>query len=707
MRIASSMEIEDDELRAYVDEALGIGPATWGHRSDGGDRSTGDGSHDRLDSEFDDWECAGDRSDDGPAAERLSKKRRGTRHTPSSSLEKDWKLVKGETDSNIEGMESHIARAMAQSLPKQPWESSPAAKVFNPDYLKGPGYMRVGLSDALLGNVARSSSPPRPVPRAIPEFVARRLRMASLNKSDDCLRSGALMKARSLLLYDPPATQLGQSLLNAAGTLIDENQVTQSLIDAFAPKSTNTLVKRFSSLWRFARWCSAKYIPPLQMAEDTVYDYLCHLRDEKASASAASSFLEAVSFLHSVACIRGLGSNPQFSGRCKGLARSQLQTRRKRKQASPLTVEMVRALEDFTARHFQSHLAVISGHLLFCIYSCARWADSIRLTEIEQFHRGRITLIETSTTRHKTALSDEARTQVLPYVCLGQGISDFPWSQPWLAARTKFGLDIQVMDDQISIPSWSDSQEAFTSLPMSSTEATLWAREILELAGVPRDQASMVSSHSCKATLLSWTSKSGSFSRAERRLLGHHYDREDRSFLIYSRDTYAPLAVKIRLMLDRIANGKFCPDLSRVDRIAQAVDEADNNSASEVSDPTDSNASREDPPSPSTKLIRSLQPAGEWPQELEGVMPDKCLIRRISRVVHVALDLGVKLRCGRKVTSNYLPLSRSSLELSDFQVCAQCRTTAPPSPTVLEEESPPEQEGSMPSTPYEPSDSPA
>ena len=337
MRLASSMEIEDDELRAYVAGALGIGPATWGHRSDGGDRSTGDGSHDRLDSEFDDWECAGDCNDDGPAAERLSKKRRGTRHTPSSSLEKDWKLVKGETDSNIEGMESHIARAMAQSLPKQPWESSPAAKVFNPDYLKGPGYMRVGLSDALLGNVARSSSPPRPVPRAIPEFVARRLRMASLNKSDDCLRSGALMKARSLLLYDPPATQLGQSLLNAAGTLIDENQVTQSLIDAFAPKSTNTLVKRFSSLWRFARWCSAKYIPPLQMAEDTVYDYLCHLRDEKASASAASSFLEAVSFLHSVACIRGLGSNPQFSGRCKGLARSQLQTRRKRKQADVLS----------------------------------------------------------------------------------------------------------------------------------------------------------------------------------------------------------------------------------------------------------------------------------------------------------------------------------------------------------------------------------
>ena len=449
MCLAFEMEIDGDELQALVDRLEG---GSQDQRSDGGDRSLCEGSSGLGFSDL---------GEDGTAAKRLSRKRRSARNGSSSILEKDWKLVRGETDSNIDGMESHIARAMAQSLPKQPWESSPVAKVFNPDYLKSAGYMKVGLSDALLGNVARSSSPPRPIPRAIPEFVARRLRMAPLNKSDDCLRSGALMKARSLLLYDPPATQLGQSLINAAGTLIDENQVTQSSIDAFAPKSTNTLVKRFSSLWRFARWCSMKYIPPLQMAEDIVYEYLCHLRDDGASASAASSFLEAVSFIHSVACLRGLGPNPQFSGRCKGLARSQLQTRRKRKQAVPMTVEMVRALEDFTAKHFQSHLAVISGHLLFCIYSCARWADSIRLTEIEQFHRGRITLIETSTTRHKTALSDDARTQVLPYVCLGQGLLDFSWSALWLAARTKFGLDIQVLDNQISIPSWSDSQDGF------------------------------------------------------------------------------------------------------------------------------------------------------------------------------------------------------------------------------------------------------
>lgn len=694
------MEVSDEEL---------AGPAgsrdDQSHRSGGAGLSFGGDFPNFEDSDFDGWERVDGLRSDGSAGSHQAKKRRSTTKTSPFSVEMDWKLVKGETDTNMAGMESHIARAISQSLPKQPWETSPVAKVFNPDYLKTPGYLRVGLSESVLGSVARSSSPPRPVPRAIPEFVARRLRMASLNKSDDCLRTGALMKARSLLLYDPPATQLGQSLLNAAGTLIDENQVTQSLVDAFAPKSTNTMVKRFSSLWRFARGCAARYTPPLQMAEDTVYNYLCHLRDEKASASAASSFLEAVAFLHSVACIRGLGSNPQFSGRCKGLARAQLQTRRKRKQANPMTVAMVRALEEFTAQHFQSHLAVISGHLLFCIYSCARWADSIRLTEIEQFQSGRITLIETSTTRHKTALSDDARTQLLPLVCLGSGLSDFAWSVPWLAARTKFGLHMHVMDGQISMPSWSDSQGCFTFTPMSSTEATLWAREILELAGVARDQASLVSSHSCKVTLLSWASKSGSFSRAERRLMGHHHDREDRSFLIYSRDTYAPLAVKIRLMLDRIMEGKFRPDLPRVDRVAQAVEEADSDIDSVVSVPTDSDISQGDPPSPSTKLMRSLQPAGEWPTELEGVEPECCLIHRISRVVHVGLPCGLKLRCGRKVTSNYSSLTRSSLELSELQVCAQCRSVVPPSPTECEEGTPTVQEGISPS-PYEPSDSP-
>ena len=705
-QVFSAPAMEVDDLDA---EFLAVGSNHGGHtpslRFDDGDLSLGGDARNFGDID-EDWECVGDQGRNSPASSQHGKKKRGLEKTPSSSQDKDWKLVRGETDTNIEGMEMHVARAMAQSLPKLPWETLPVTKVFNPDYLKGPGYSRVGLSDAVLGSVARSSSPPRPVPRAIPEFVARRLRMASLNKSDDCLRTGALMKARSLLLYDPPATQLGQSLLNAAGTLVDENQVTQSMVDAFAPKSTNTMVKRFSSLWRYARWCAARYIPPLQVAEETVYEYLCHLRDSGSSASAASSFLEAVAFLHAIACLRGLGSSPQFSGRCKGLARAQLQTRRKRKQACPMTVDMVKALEDFTALYFQSHLAVISGHLLFCIYSCARWADSIRLTEIEQYHRGRITLLETSTTRHKTALSDDARTQLLPYVCLGRGLADAPWSAPWMAARTKFGLNIHTMDNQIAMPSWSDAKGCFTHLPMSSTEATLWAREILEIAGISRDQAARVTSHSCKVTLLSWTSKSGSFSRAERRLLGHHYDREDRSFLIYSRDTYAPLAVKIRLMLDRIVSEKFCPDLSRVDRIAQAVEEADAKSDSVISEATDSDISLEDPPSPSTKLMRSLQPAGEWPSDLEGVEPDRCLIHSISRVVHVGLPCGEKLKCGRKVTSNYSCLSRSSLELSDLQVCAQCRTIMPPSPTVFEEGTPTVQEGLSPSPLYERSESP-
>ena len=50
--------------------------------------------------------------------------------------------------------------------------------------------------------------------------------------------------------------------------------------------------------------------------------------------------------------------------------------------------------------------------------------------------------------------------------------------------------------------------------------------------------------------------------------------------LIYSRDAYAPLAVKIRVMLDRINMKRFDPDLARVDRIAMAVEELDSSTSS-------------------------------------------------------------------------------------------------------------------------------
>ena len=82
--------------------------------------------------------------------------------------------------------------------------------------------------------------------------------------------------------------------------------------------------------------------------------------------------------------------------------------------------------------------------------------------------------------------------------------------------------------------------------------------------------------------------------------MGHHMDAQDRSMLVYSRDAYAPIAVAVRLMLDDILEGRFNPDLPRVERIAKAVELAADGSSSGESSSTDDGEDREH--SPSTKL---------------------------------------------------------------------------------------------------------
>ena len=65
---------------------------------------------------------------------------------------------------------------------------------------------------------------------------------------------------------------------------------------------------------------------------------------------------------------------------------------------------------------------------------------------------------------------------------------------------------------------------------MSSSEGTLWIRELLCLTGTPEKEADKSSSHGLKATLLSWVAKSGRFSATEQRCLGHHFDPELRQY---------------------------------------------------------------------------------------------------------------------------------------------------------------------------------
>ena len=162
------------------------------------------------------------------------------------------------------------------------------------------------------------------------------------------------------------------------------------------------------------------------------------------------------------------------------------------------------------------------------------------------------------------------------------------------------------------------------------------------------------------------------FTRGQRRLLGHHYDPEDRSMLVYSRDAYTSLAVSVRLMLDRIISGRFNPDLPRVQRVAMAVEEAaEDPNGSESSSPSSSTSSGTEPPSPSTQFPGRDGPKPAAVPGIEEIDIHLCMVRRTSGVIHISAN-DQTFRCGRTVTSNYSSISSTSFEPGDLSTCLQC-----------------------------------
>ena len=232
---------------------------------------------------------------------------------------RDWSLTDFGMDPDAQIWLPHLGRAQRQGALKQPWETCPVAKVFEASYCQPPKYHRCGFADALMGVSTKALTPDVPCSsRSPPEFVARRLRFASLSRDEDLVRKKCLQKLRSLILMDPPASQLGASLVTAAGSLVDEEEVTQSFKDAFSVKSTATLAKRLAALWPYAKWSLSTGRTPLNLDEAKVYEYLTYMRNQECSASAPSSFMEAVGFLHSIVDLKTLKGLSTFSGRCKG-----------------------------------------------------------------------------------------------------------------------------------------------------------------------------------------------------------------------------------------------------------------------------------------------------------------------------------------------------------------------------------------------------
>ena len=106
------------------------------------------------------------------------------------------------------------------------------------------------------------------------------------------------------MLLDPEATALGSSLVDQGKALASDEDIMQSLSDAFRGKASLTLQKRSLSLQSFVvRSYDASLDSPWRLDEGQVYSLFSDIRDGGSKASTASHILEALRFFHATASI--------------------------------------------------------------------------------------------------------------------------------------------------------------------------------------------------------------------------------------------------------------------------------------------------------------------------------------------------------------------------------------------------------------------
>ena len=399
---------------------------------------------------------------------------------------------------------------------KMPWESWPAKPTDNLKLMSNFFRLPVmGRFDRPLADSRSASSTSKQTTWAseLP-FASRRLLAAKFAKSDDQLKAAALSKLRNIVLFHPSDSQLGRSMLDKAGSLVGEDELQRSLSDAVASRAVGTLVKRVSDYNRFAEWqVTVNKRRPLSPSENDIYQYLCHLQDTRAGATSGASFLKAWNFMRFVIGADSDDGTSIFSGRVKGVTTGMFSNKRKLTQAPPIPADYVYKMEGLIIESNDCRICTIVGFLLFCIYSCSRFGDAAKgkPSALEFQIREELTLVEIMLSDYKTA-TGERRAILLPLIALGNGLRNFSWAEAWQKARKQSGAD----RSEWLMPADCSNNGAWLPRKMTTLEGSYWVKEVLAMTGMAPGDAVRYSSHSLKATCLSWSAKAGSMTLQER-----------------------------------------------------------------------------------------------------------------------------------------------------------------------------------------------
>ncbi len=182
--------------------------------------------------------------------------------------------------------------------------------------------------------------------------------------------------------------------------------------------------------------------------------------------------------------------------------------------------------------------------------------------------------VEMRTLSHKTGRTARLKTTLLPIVAPAIGIDGKPW--PGLVERAPEGIGLSFRGG-IEGPLFRPPGGAFglCKRGVSSSECSKFLQMFFSIEWPVDKDEPCISSHSLKATCLSWASKYG-MSQEDRAILGRHSDSVSGSSAIYSRDLVVGSCRKMQDMIMDIARGRFLPDTSRRGYFAE-IEEVEGN----------------------------------------------------------------------------------------------------------------------------------
>lgn len=448
----------------------------------------------------------------------------------------------------------------SHSYPKQPWESN----VFLREVLGNPVIPGAPCLPAYRSLVAPPPSKKQrlealPVPEK--KVLVRDSMYDHLQKHPDSDRACVLQKWAEILLLEPESTDPGKMLLKCVG---NPDSAVRVLSDFFRAKATSTLRTRAGSLGMFLAWHKLTHpdIVVFPVSEERVYEYACFCRDNRKSASRMETLIGSLRYIGHTFKVEGAleaASSPRVQGASFGLYLNKAP----RSRASDLTPAMLCWLEISCFARASAYDRLIAGMCMLCTMGRLRASDANRIRHAGMIGR----YLEGSMSRTKTARSKEKATTFLPLVAPAIGPLGRCWLLEFIEARRELGLrDIPSIASRshdlsfINVPSFA-TVDCEVQVPISSTELSDRLRALLA-SGFSSLELEGISSHSLKATLLSFANKWGTTLEVNE-LLGFHVNREHGSALNYTRDALCHPIRQLMSMVADLHEGKFMPDASR------------------------------------------------------------------------------------------------------------------------------------------------